>query len=321
LKVDDLSAVCCFSRASNWEKVIDASILVGAWMEYLDAAKKISLGSTKSSEMIKVLRMQGRSKEAIEFAKLCGMSSSEVYNLAIELDLYAEAAFIGSSSDELFQGALQAYAQKLLEKITELTTDFRGKSERILRVQKEFANPNKSLVQTSMNGNDDDNVSEMSFRTYNSTIKTRTTNSSRRSGSTNKRTERNRTRDRPGSPHEREFLLFNIRELIGQIYRLAPAVKETLKNLLQFGCVADSALTMPRSIHAAYQKLCVLVKGFIEEDFRKVQVPPIDHFNEDGRPMNSQGSLLENVLIDPLDAKFELPVDFGSPSSWSINLF
>ena len=96
----------------------------------------------------------------------------------------------------------------------------------------------------------------MSFRTSNTTIKTRTTNASRKSAASSKKTERNRTRDRPGSPHEREFLLFNLRDLISQIYRLAPEVKETLKNLVKFNDERDAALRLPREISNLYKKLC-----------------------------------------------------------------
>ena len=159
----------------------------------------------------------------------------------------------------------------------------------------------------------------MSFRTSNSTIKTRTTNSSRRSGASSKKTERNRTRDRPGSPHEREFLLFNIRELISKIHKLAPEVKETLKNLVQFNDQRDANLNLPRSIILSYNSLCDSVVKFVDE-FRRFEVPKISYFNGIGQAVNEQGCLIENPLIDPLDAKFELPSDF-TLGHGSIKLF
>lgn len=192
--------------------------------------------------------------------------------------------------------------------------------ERILRIQKEFLNgPAKPINATNTTASDvSDNVSEMSFKTSHTTIKTRTTNASRRSTTSSKKTDRNRTRDRPGSPHEREFLLFNIRDLIGQIYKLAGEVKETCKNLVEFG--DDESLNLPRSISNLYRSLCASVASFVE-DFRRIQVPKIETFNSNGQAVNDQGILIENPLIDPLDAKFELPADFGAPATWSLKLF
>lgn len=318
---DQESAVCCYKRSGNWDKLIDSAVVSGCWMEFIEGFKRQKLGidETKATALISTLRTQGKGKEAVEFCRISGIPA---YNLAIELGLFAEAALIQSDLDETFFSALNSHGQKLKTRLEELSADFGGKTERILRIQREFlAGPPKNNTQTTGgDGSISDNASEMSFRTSNTTIKTRTTNSSRKSTASSKKTERNRTRDRPGSPHEREFLLFNIRDLISQIYRLAPEVKVTLKNLVEFNDERDEAMNLPRVISDLYKKLCGSVTMFVDE-FRKIQVPAICYFNGNGQAVNEQGTLIENPLIDPLDAKFELPNDFGLPATWSIKLF
>ena len=96
-------------------------------------------------------------------------------------------------------------------------------------------------------------------------------------------------------------------------------MKETLKNLVQFNDERDAALNLPRSINFSYKLLSDSVIKFVEE-FRKLQVPRVSCFNGNGQAVNDQGCLIENPLIDPLDAKFELPPDF-SCNIWSIKLF
>lgn len=320
-----LSAVCCFKRAGNWVKVLESSILAGSWQEFVDALKRTgrSLEESSVQAMISTLKAQGRFREVVQFCRMAGVSEHVTYTIAIELGLFSDATLIKSELDESFLIALNERGQKLTERLNELTVDFDGKIERILRIQRAFliSKPENVIVSTKeSNGNISDNVSEMSFKTSNTTIKTRTTNSSRRSSASSKKTERNRTRDRPGSPHEREFLLFNIRDLIAQIYKLAPEVKETLKNLIQFNDERDAGLCLPRNISNSYKNLCEKVNKFVEE-FRKIEVPRVNYFNGNGQAVNEQGNLIENPLIDPLEAKFDLPADFGAPDTWSIKLF
>lgn len=330
------SAVCCFKRSGNWEKVIEASVLSGSWIEFIDAMRKLGdisslVNESRINTMISTLKSQGRQKEAIQFSKLTGVvPEQKIVALAVESGLFTEAVLIHSaaSSDETFLLALNSHGEKLLALVKELFDDFNSKTQRILRIQRTFLTSNTANNYHNNNsgsGNNEmisDNVSEMSFRTTNSTIKTRTTNSSRRSGSSvtsSKKAERNRTRDRPGSPHEREFLLFNIRDLIIKIHKLSPEVKEALKNLVEFNDERDASLNLPRSISSSYKLLCDSVVKFVDE-FRRLEVPRITCFNGIGQATNEQGCLIENPLIDPLDAKFELPPDF-SLGLWSIKLF
>ena len=257
-KGEYFSAVCCFKRSGNWEKVIEASIIAGSWIEFIDATRRLGdisafVDEAKIEAMVATLKSQGKQKEAIQFYKLTGVvSDQKIISFAIESSLFSEAVLFQSnvSSDESFLLALNGHGEKLFSVIKELSGDFTSKTQRILRIQRSFltsSSNNNNNNNNNNSGNGDmvsDNISEMSFRTSNSTIKTRTTNSSRRSGASSKKTERNRTRDRPGSPHEREFLLFNIRELISKIHKLAPEVKETLKNLVQFNDQRDANLNL-----------------------------------------------------------------------------
>lgn len=320
---DQESAVCCYKRSGNWEKLVDASIAAGCWIEFIEGNKRQNkeIEESKALALILTLKGQGKAKEAVQFCRISGLPA---YKLAIETGLFAEAASIQLELDETFFEALNSHGRKLKARLEELLNDFAGKTERILRIQRAFlAGPLKPVDGPSGGDGDgmiNDNASEMSFRTSNTTIKTRTTNASRKSSASSKKTERNRTRDRPGSPHEREFLLFNIRDLISQIYRFAPEVKETLKNLVEFNNEIDVAMNLPREISNLYKKLCSSVSSFVEE-FRKIQVPAICYFNGNGQAVNDQGTLIENLMIDPLDAKFELPADFGLPATWSIKLF
>ena len=318
---DQESAVCCYKRSGNWQKLIDSSVIAGCWMEFVEGFKcqTKEIDESKASALISTLKGQGKSKEAVQFCRISGLSA---YKLAIETGLFAEAVSIQPELDDSFFEALNSQGQKLKNRLQEFSNDFAGKTERILRIQRAFlCGPTKTVDNST--GDDlmiSDNASEMSFRTSNTTIKTRTTNASRKSTTSTKKTERNRTRDRPGSPHEREFLLFNIRDLISQIYRFAPEVKDALKNLVEFNDERDAAMNLPREISNLYKKLCSSVSMFVEE-FRKIKVPIISYFNGNGQAVNEQGTLIENPMIDPLDVKFELPADFGLFSTWSIKLF
>jgi elongator complex protein 1 len=319
---DQESAVCCYKRSGNWAKLVDASIAAGCWMEFAEGFKRQTkeIDESKASALISTLKGQGRAQEAVKFCRFSGLPA---YKLAIETGLFAEAASIQPELDEAFFEALNLSGKKLKARLEELSSDLAGKTERILRIQRSFLSGPPKSIDHSSGGSDamiSDNVSEMSFRTSNTTIKTRTTNASRKSTTSTKKTERNRTRDRPGSPHEREFLLFNIRDLISQIHQLAPEVKENLKNLIEFNDERDAAMNLPREISNLYKKLCSSVSSFTEE-FRKIQVPLISCFNGNGQAVNEQGTLIENPMVDPLNAKFELLPNFGLPATWSIKLF
>ena len=325
-----VSAVCCFKRSGNWTRVIDCSVIAGSWIEFIDACKRMEMAPEELliDKMITTLKSQGRQKEVIQFCRFAGVADQVTIKLAIELGLFSDAVLIQPELSETFLEALNSHGQQLLARLNDLAADFTGKSERILKIQRSFLiakpanfeNENHSFSNNKESEGISDNISEMSFRTSNTTIKTRTTNTSRRSVGSSKKAERNRTRDRPGSPHEREFLLFNIRELIGQTYKLASVVFELLKNLVQFNDERDSPLILPRSISNSYKSLCENVIKFVEE-FRKIEVPRVNYFNGNGQAVNEQGNLIENPLIDPLEAKFELPSDFGLPGTWSIKLF
>jgi elongator complex protein 1 len=325
-KSDHLSAVCLFMRSRNWNRVLEGSIISGSWMEFLEASKMITATTTRDLDAMKMalistLKSQNRHREAFEFCRAAQISTNFTLQLALDSGLFCEAHLLAGDAD-LLAGPLEAQSAALLEKLNELAVDVNGKTGRMLRIQKAFitnrdTTPNAVGTATS---DASDNLSEMSFRTRNnSTIKTRTTNSSRHSTTSTKKTERNRTRDRPGSPHEREFLLFNLRELISQTHRLAPQVREMCMNLAKFS--RDSSLQVPRLIHQKYSEICRLLVDFSLE-FSKIQVRPISCFNSNGQAIDQvTGNVIENPLVDHLDAKFELPAEFGNMSSWALGIF
>ena len=318
---DYLGAVCCYKRSENWERLRDAAINSGSWIEFIESAKNCQVTEDQKLSLIKNLKIQGKTNEALQFCRISGISNEISVNFAIESGLFAEAALIQEPNESLF-AALNSYGEKLCDRLKELSKDFNSKTERILRIQRNFLagppKPTEGQFSDSVTGDISDNVSEMSFRTSNTTIKTRTTNASFRSNTSTKKTVRNRTRDRPGSPHEREFLLYNLKELISQVYKLGPEIKESLKNLVMYN-EKDFAMKLPREISLIYQSLILSIRTFVEE-FRRIQVPKICNFNENREAINENGNLIENLVVDPLDAKFELPADFGNPELWSVKL-
>ena len=58
------SAVCCFKRSGNWEKVIEASIISGCWIEFIEAIRRNSAISVNSQieSMINTFKSQKENK-------------------------------------------------------------------------------------------------------------------------------------------------------------------------------------------------------------------------------------------------------------------
>ncbi len=309
---DALAAVICFRQAGRWERVVELACANAFVPELLAAMKHAQLTVAQIDTVFASLRAQVNcSHDALLLATILGRDQ---FSVAIEFNLMSEAVAAAegdSEKEEKVRQFLTEQMVRLKERVGELTASFTDKSTRMLRLQKRFlAGPVQSTSTGTGNGDISDSISEMSFHTSATTIRSRTTNSSRRSS---KKTEKIRLRDKPGSPHEREFLLYALKDLFGAVVRLEPDMKSFMRAALTIKLEFEAT----RAIYMDFVELIRRIKAFVEE-FKSLQVKKISHFTPSKEPVDETGAIMENPLIDVLDAKFELPADFGTNFTVSI---
>ena len=309
---DALAAAICFRQAGNWDRVVELACVNALVPELLAAMKHIRPSEAQVDALFAALRTQvNRGHDALLLATMLGRDQLTV---AIDFNLMSEAVAAAegdSSKEEQVRVFLTEQQARLKERVAELSTSFADKSSRMLRLQKRFlAGPVQVNSFGSGTGDISDSISEMSFHTSATTIRTRTTTSSRRSS---KKTEKIRLRDKPGSPHEREFLLYALKDLFVAVGRLEPDVKGFMRAALSIKLDFEGTC----AIYNDFAELVRKVKAFVDE-FKTLQVKKISHFTPSKEPVDETGAIMETPLIDPLDAKFELPADFGTNFTISI---
>ena len=106
---------------------------------------------------------------------------------------------------------------------------------------------------------DDERLSEISLKTA-TTLRTLITTSAISSHSRNSLRKRQKLRDKPGSPQEREYLLTTLRALIERSIQLEPQIKDALLSVLTFNSKPFSGLG--QNLSREFSRLVTAVKGW-----------------------------------------------------------
>ena len=72
----------------------------------------------------------------------------------------------------------------------------------------------------------------------------------------------------------------------------------------------DPTMDKARCISRTFGSLVGAVKGFVV-GFNQLRLPAVAYFNEKGEAVGQDGQVMQSPRLDPLDAKFDLPIDFG----------
>ena len=163
--------------------------------------------------------------ESIEIATHVGDIETAT-NLALEEEKYSWA--LRHSQGDISAG-LEAAATGLLLRIVENWEELKSKFDRLLPLQSKFIEDPISFILASVGVNspatDNETASQMSFVSRQSAL----SSASRRS---KKKQERNKLKDKPGSPFEREFLHNSIITAINNVKKLSEPVFD-LKEALE----------------------------------------------------------------------------------------
>lgn len=210
--------------------VLEAAIRAGLWERVVQLVPpEAPAFGPASKRLIASLREQGQLGDATVFAELY-LGASEALSLAIEGQLWSTGARIchkaGLEKKQLLTAALRQ-ASTVAEELAQMMLDFDAKSTRLELLQQKLVDeldPAKIMAALEASGGDSANVggrtaSEMSFRTSTTTFGgSQISQLSRATTSKSKRkAERQRTRGKPGSPFEREFLRDAIREIVRRL--------------------------------------------------------------------------------------------------------
>lgn len=241
------------------------------------------------------------------------VSREELLKLAVVADRWDIARGLGVSPSDL-DAAIDGQVRRLSSDVAGLLKEFGEKSERMLKVQQEFLeDPNRVFIRAVMKNVasqgdlDDERLSEISLKTA-TTLRTLITTSAISSHSRNSSRKRQKLRDKPGSPQEREYLLTTLRALIERSIQLEKQVKDALLSVLTFNSRPFSGLG--QNLSREFSRLVTAVKGFVQQ-FNRQQLPVIAYFNEKQEAIGLDGQIIGNPRIDPLDARFDIPEKFG----------
>ena len=149
---------------------------------------------------------------------------------------------------------LKAATTDMLLRISDNWEELKSKFDRLLPLQTKFIADPISFISASMGINpspsDNETASQMSFVSRQSAL----SSSSKRS---KKKQERNKLKDKPGSPFEREFLHHTITNAINNFKDLAEPIFD-LKEALEL----NDSLEMAKQLSQAWEKVLYGLKGY-----------------------------------------------------------
>jgi hypothetical protein len=237
-----------YAKTLNPTSAIKALLLAG----YVEEAKKLSSGDdwlllfkNLREEELRPLRNQ-----SIEIATRIGDIEAAV-NIALKEEKYTWA--LRHTTLDITAELEQASTSMLLC-ISECLGELKSKFERLFPLQSKFISDPVSFILaavavTTLTG-DSETASQMSFVSRQSAL----SSASKRS---KKKQERNKLKDKPGSPFEREFLHHSIVTALTSLKKISEGVTD-LKEALEL----NDSLAFAKQLSLEWKKVLFTIRGF-----------------------------------------------------------